>query len=177
MIIAATGARPVKPGIPGIDGANVLGAEYAYLHPEETGRRVCILGAGLVGLELAVYLSMQGREVQVVEMGPGINDGGNFLHAIGLKTELNKRKIGVDFNTKAVEIRPEGVVCAGPDGEKLYAADTVIYAVGQRPESDAALALRFCAPEFYQICDCLSPRNITAATSAAFHTARNIGRL
>ena len=176
VIIAATGARPVKPGIPGIDGANVMGAEQAYLEPEKTGKKVCILGAGLVGLELGIYLSMQGREVQVVEMAPAINDGGNFLHAIGLKAELNKRKVKVDLNTKALEIRPDGVLCAGPEGEKLYAADTVIYAVGQRPESEAALALRFCAPEFYQIGDCLSPRNITAATSAAFHIARDIGR-
>ena len=129
-----------------------------------------------MGLELAIYLAMQGREVQVVEMAPQINDGGNFLHAIGLKAELNKRKVKVDLNTKALEIRPEGVLCAGPEGEQLYEADTVIYAVGQRPESEAALALRFCAPEFYQIGDCLSPRNITAATSAAFHTARDIGR-
>ena len=176
VIIAATGARPIKPPIPGIDGENVLGAEYAYTHTDEVGQNVCILGAGLVGLELAIYLAMLGRSVQVVEMAPEINDGGNFLHAIGLRTELKKRQVQVDLNTKAMEIRPDGVLCRQESGEKFFPADTVIYAVGQRSESEAALALRSCAPEFYQLGDCLSPKNITNATSAAFQIARDIGR-
>ncbi len=177
VIIAATGAKPVKPGIPGIDGRNVESAEYAYLHPETVGDRVCILGAGLVGLELAIYLSMQGKQVQVLELMPQLNDGGNFLHAIGLRAELKKQEVRIAFETKAVEIRGDGVMAEGKDGEVFFPADKVIYAVGQRAESDAAMRLRFCAPEFYQIGDCLSPRNITCAVSEAFHTARNIGRI
>ena len=176
VIIAATGARPVKPPIPGIDRENVLGAEYAYTHTEEVGRSVCILGAGLVGLELGIYLSILGKRVQVVEMAPEINDGGNFLHAIGLRAELKKRQVQVALNTRAMEIRPDGVLCQQKSGEKFFPADTVIYAVGQRPESDAALALRFCAPEFYQLGDCISPKNITNATGAAYQIACDIGR-
>ncbi len=176
VIIAATGARPVKPPIPGIDGGNVLGAEYAYTHTDEVGQDVCILGAGLVGLELAIYLAILGRTVQVVEMAPEINDGGNFLHAIGLRTELDRRRVKVDLNTRAMEIRPDGVLCRQESGDRFFPADTVIYAVGQRSESEAALALRFSAPEFYQLGDCLSPKNITNATGAAFQIARDIGR-
>ena len=176
VIIAATGARPVKPPIPGIDGANVLGAEYAYTHTDEVGQSVCILGAGLVGLELGIYLAILGKHVQVVEMAPEINDGGNFLHAIALRTELKKRQVKVDLNTRAMLIRADGVLCRQESGEKFFPADTVIYAVGQRPESDAALALRYCAPEFYQLGDCISPKNITNATGAAFQIACDIGR-
>ncbi|MBE6996646.1 MAG: FAD-binding protein [Ruminococcaceae bacterium] len=176
VIIAATGARPVKPPIPGIDGANVLGAEYAYTHTDEVGQSVCILGAGLVGLELGIYLAILGKHVQVVEMAPEINDGGNFLHAIALRTELKKRQVKVDLNTRAMLIRADGVLCQQESGEKFFPADTVIYAVGQRPESDAALALRYCAPEFYQLGDCISPKNITNATGAAFQIACDIGR-
>ncbi len=177
VIIAATGARPVKPPIPGIDGKNVLGAEFAYMNTDKVGQNVCILGAGLVGLELGIYLSMLGHKVKVMEMAPQINDGGNFLHAVGLRAELKKQGIEISFNTKAKEIKPEGVVGESAEGEKLFPADTVIYAVGQRPESEAAQALCFCAPEFYQIGDCLSPKNITNATGSAFQIARDIGRI
>lgn len=177
VIIASTGARPVKPNIPGIDGKNVLGAEYAYLHTDEVGENVCILGAGLVGLELGIYLSMLGHKVEVLEMADSINDGGNFLHAVGLRAELKKQKIAVHLNTKAKEITPDGVIGETAEGEKKFAADTVIYAVGQRPMDEAALALRFCAPEFYQIGDCLTPKNITNATGAAYQIARDIGRI
>ena len=177
VIIAATGAKPVKPKIPGIDGKIVESAENAYLHPETLGEKVCILGAGLVGLELAIYLAMQGKQVQVLELMPQLNDGGNFLHAIGLRAELKKRGVKVAYETKAAEIRDGGVLAQSKDGEVFFPADKVIYAVGQKAESEAAMSLCFCAPEFYQIGDCLSPRNITCAVSEAFHTARNIGRI
>ena len=49
--------------------------------PEKTGDRVIILGAGLVGVELGIYLAMQGRKITIIEMLDRINDGGNFQHA------------------------------------------------------------------------------------------------
>ena len=175
VIIAATGARPVKPPIPGIDRDNVMSAELAYVHPEKAGKNVVILGAGLVGIELAIYLCMQGRKATVVEMAPEMNDGGNFLHASGLRVQIRKYGIDVHCSTKAEAISEDGVICTGPEGEIVFPADTVIYAVGQRPVSEEALALNLCAPEFYMLGDCVSPRNITAATSAAFTIARDIG--
>ena len=175
VIIAATGARPVKPPISGIDRNNVMSAELAYIHPEMTGENVVILGAGLVGIELAIYLCMQGRKATVVEMAPEMNDGGNFLHASGLRVQIRKYGIDVRCSTKAEAISEDGVVCTGPEGEIVFPADTVIYAVGQRSVSEEALALNLCAPEFYMLGDCVSPRNITAATSTAFTIARDIG--
>ncbi|NLV50617.1 MAG: FAD-dependent oxidoreductase [Clostridiales bacterium] len=176
VIIASTGAKPIKPDIPGIDGKNVLSAQDAYIDPDKTGKNVLILGAGLVGLELAIYLSMLGRKVTVVEMLGSISDGGNMLHAIGLKVELKKRGVDLHFNTKAVRIDADGVRCENADGEVFFPADTVIYAVGQKPLQEEALALRFCAPEFYQIGDCVAAKNITNATGTAFTVARDIGR-
>ena len=71
VIIAALGAREAVPPIPGIDGANVLGAEEAYMLPGKTGAagsKVIILGGGLVGIELAIFLSSLGRKVTIIEM-------------------------------------------------------------------------------------------------------------
>lgn len=176
VIIAAVGASPVKPDIVGIDGKNVLGAEYAYINPEKTGSRVVILGAGLVGLELGVYLSMLGKKVHVVEMAGEMSDGGNILHAQGLRIELKKRGVEVFLNTKAKKITADGVECESAAGDRFFPSDTVIYAVGQRPRRREALALNFCAPEFYMLGDCVTPANITAATGAAYDISRNIGR-
>ena len=170
VIIAAPGARPVKPRIPGIDGANVCSAEYAYTHAEECGEKVAILGAGLVGIELGIYLAMQGKKVELIEMLDHVSDGGNNLHMKALDVEIKKYKIGVNLSTKAEEITPEGVIGNG----KLFPADTVIYAVGQRPQREAATALYACAPEFYLLGDCVAPANIMSATSAADTIARAI---
>ena len=175
VIIAALGARPVVPKIKGIDGKNVLGAEEAYVKPEKVGQRVAILGGGLVGAELGIFLAQQGRKVTIIEMLDHLNDGGNFMHMIGLELELERCGIGINLNTKAMEIGDKGVLCEGPDGQKLFEADTVIYAVGQRPLYEEASALRTCAPAFYQIGDCNVPKNITAATSAAYTISKDIG--
>ncbi|UWG98939.1 FAD-dependent oxidoreductase [Dehalobacter sp. DCM] len=176
VIIAAVGAQPVKPRIPGIDGANVLSAQDAYTAIDKIGQQVVILGAGLVGIELGLHLISKGKKVHIVEMLDHISDGGNFLHILGLKVEMAKRGLEVSFKTKAKEIKADGVVCETADGEKVFAADTVIYAVGQKPLREEAIALNSCAPEFYQIGDCVAPRNITSATAEGFMIARNIGR-
>lgn len=177
VIIAAMGAVPVVPDISGIDGKNVFGAEYAYKNPEKTGGGIVILGAGLVGLELAVYLSMLGKKVSVVEMAEEISDGGNILHAQGLRVELKKRDIDVFLKTRATLITSDGVLCETETGPRFFQADTVIYAVGQKPRRDEALALKFCAPEFYMLGDCVTPANIMTATGAAYDISRNIGRI
>lgn len=176
VIISALGARPVKPDIAGIDGKNVMAAEEAYIHPEKTGDTVAILGGGLVGVELGIYLAMLGRRVTIIEMLDKISDGGNFLHVLGLKREINRLGIDLHLNTKAKEITELGVHCETAGGDRFFFADTVIYAVGQRPLQEEASALRFCAPEYYQIGDCVAPSNIMNATSTAFTIARDIGR-
>lgn len=176
VIIAALGARPVVPSIPGIGGKNVLGADEAYRNPEKAGRRSVIIGAGLVGLELALYLSMLGKTATVIEMTDKVNDGGNFLHTNALLIQLRQKQIAVDFQTTAKEITDKGVLCLTISAEKHYEADTVIYAVGQQPLQEEALALRRCAPEFHMLGDCVIPGNIAGATGVAYQIALNIGR-
>jgi 2,4-dienoyl-CoA reductase-like NADH-dependent reductase (Old Yellow Enzyme family)/thioredoxin reductase len=178
-IIAALGARPLIPRIPGIDGPNVLSVETAYANPTETGPRVAILGAGLVGIELAIHLGMLGKTVTVIEMLDAVNDGGNNMHAKSLPVQIKKYGITLLLSAKAEKIDKDGVRChmlAEGDREYSVPADSVIYAVGQRPRSEEAVALHDCAPLFWQIGDCVTPKNIMAATSVAHEIARNIGK-
>lgn len=177
VIIAAVGAQPAVPNIPGIEGKNVFGAEDIYLNPDKAGKRVIILGGGLVGLELGIYLSMNGRQVTVLEMLPEPSLGKTGMHAPALMVELGRRKIDLRTNTSVKEITTSGVVADGPDGQFTIDADTVIYAVGQRPLREEAIAFSSCAGEFYQIGDCLAPESIMSATQAAYTIAKDIGRI
>ena len=64
-----------------------------------------------------------------------------------------------------------------PEGEQLLLeADTVVYAVGQRPLQDEAMAWSLLAPEYHMIGDCTAPRNILAATQEAHTIALNLGK-
>ena len=185
VILAALGARPIKPNIPGIDGPNVLGAEELYYDPEKAGKNVVILGGGLVG-----------RKCTVVEMLPDLNAGGNNLHALAVYWQMRKYGIHATTGTKALEITDKGVLCEyvgttpseksvfdmpkiypdGQSGTHLYEADTVVYAVGQRPLTAEAVTLRDCAPEFAAIGDCVVSKDIWTATRTAYYIARDIGR-
>jgi len=176
VIIAALGAQPVKPRISGIDNAHVMCAQDAYSAVDKIGDKVVIIGAGLVGVELGLHLIANGKKVEIIEATDHVNDGGNFLHMLGLKVEIKKRGLIINFNTKVKEIKANGVICEDEGAEKLFGADTIIYAVGQKPRRDETIALNFCAPEFYLIGDCITPRDITSANTEAFMTARNIGR-
>jgi NADPH-dependent 2,4-dienoyl-CoA reductase/sulfur reductase-like enzyme len=173
-IICSIGSQPIVPEIPGIE--NAVSAEEIFWDMDKAGKKVVIIGAGLAGCELGIYLAMNGRKVEIVEMTDHISDGGNFLHAQSIGTYLRKYGIPIGFFTKAVEVRGNGLVCEGPEGVKTIEADTVVYAVGQRPLQEQAFTLSSCAPWFYQIGDCNEPRNMEAATKAAFTIAHDIGR-
>ena len=147
-IICCIGAVASVPPIPGIDGKNVMSAEDAYRNPEKTGDSIVILGGGLVGTELSVFLGMQGKKCTILEMAPELNYGGNILQGQALALQYPKYGIEIHTGTRAVEVNGEGVI-GEKDGEKtLYKADTVITAMGMKPLRDEALALRQCAPEF-----------------------------
>ncbi|UWG97785.1 FAD-dependent oxidoreductase [Dehalobacter sp. DCM] len=209
VIIAAFGARPIVPKIPGIDGKNVLDAEYAYMHAEEVGDKVMVLGGGLSGIELAIYLSGLGKKVSIMEMANSLNFSGNVIHSMAIQNEIKRYGIEIITSTKAAEINERGVIgefvgdnfsiaplsetikrgilqsviTAGKMDEslevgsqKLYEADTVLYALGMIPLRDEANALRNCAPLYFQIGDCVEPMNVNAANATAYTIARDIGR-
>ena len=87
-----------------------------------------------------------------------------------------QKHIPIHFNTRAVEITDRGVKCLTKDGEIFFNADTVVHAVGMRPQQEAALSFARCAPVFHMIGDCRRAANILHATSTAHTAAKYIGR-
>jgi len=194
VIIASLGAQPIVPNIPGIEKASM--AEDIYIDPAKAGNRVVIIGGGLVGLELGVFLAQLGRKVEIVEMLPStlasvgdgstsemisnpviLEAGANVVHGIALSEEMKKLpNLRLTVSAKALDIIMGGITVECKAGKRFIEADTVVCAVGQRPLSDEAVALYDCAPEFYQIGDCLTPKDILTATQTAYQIARDIGR-
>jgi len=175
-VICALGAEAVKPPIPGIGGSQVRSAVEVFADPGLVGKRVLILGAGLAGTELAIYLSILGKSPELVEMGPALNDGGNSCHGIAVTDMLMQHKIPLHLNTRAMEITETGVRCLGPEGERFFEADSVVYAAGMVPRSEAALALWDTAPGFHMVGDCLRSASVLNATGTAYTAARFLGR-
>jgi pyruvate/2-oxoglutarate dehydrogenase complex dihydrolipoamide dehydrogenase (E3) component len=195
VIIAALGARPVVPPVKGIDGSNVFLAEDIYIDPSKAGKSAVIMGGGLVGLELGVFLARLGCRVAVVEMLPEtiatrreapvserigssltLENGTNIVHGVALAQEIKKLpNMSILASTKVMEIDGAGCVVRDESGERRLDAEAVICAVGMRPLAEEGAAFYDCAPEFHQIGDCVTPRNILAATQTAYKIAFDIG--
>jgi len=175
VIIAAIGSKPFVPGIPGIDGRNVIGAEELFASPGKAGEKIVILGGGLVGSELAVYMGDLGHDVTILEMLPSLNAGDNSIQGQAIGIEVARLGIKLALSTKAVEVNENGVLGNAIEGQKFFKADTVVCALGRLPLWADAEELRFCAPEFYQLGDCLAAKNIYEATRLAHQIALDLG--
>ena len=174
-VIAAIGSDPAIPPIPGVDGKNVLGAVEAYTRGDELTGKTVILGGGLVGLELGIYLKNMDKDVVVVEMLDKLNCGDNSVHEVGVLAEIERNGLETHTSTRAVKIDENGVTCEGPDGEVFFPADQVVIAAGLKGRQKEAAAFAQAAPLFYQIGDCLTATNIYEANRLGFNAAWDLG--
>ncbi len=170
-VIVAAGAAPVVPRIPGIDGENVIYATDAYYHPEKVGKRVVIIGGGQVGCEVGASLASDGHSVRVIEMTDTLASEDNRMHRGGLMWLWDQHDIKGFVNTKVVEVTKDGVRASSPDGEQLFEADTVIYAVGLKPRQEVYQELRKYCYDTVSCGDCVKSGKIVDAVTAAWNTA------
>ncbi len=125
--------------------------------------------------ELAIYMGDLGYDVTILEMLPSLNAGDNTLQGQAISLEIVRLATKLALGTKAVEINKKGVMGENVEGRKLFEADTVVCALGRIPLWSDVEELRFCAPEFYQLGDCLAAKNIYEATRTAHHIALDLG--
>ena len=174
VLLVAVGASPVVPPIPGIDGMGVIVANDLYQKRDRMGRKVAILGGGLVGCETAVHLSREGHDVTVVEMLEELCPDANGRHRPLLLAELEKT-VKCRTGLRGARVETNGLVCTDKDGNEVFIeADTVVVAVGQSAKRDVVDTLRDCAPEVYEIGDCVKPAQVTQAVFRGHFAALDI---
>jgi 2,4-dienoyl-CoA reductase (NADPH2) len=60
VVFVATGSKPIKPPIPGIDRENVFWANDVFSGDAPVGKNSVIIGGGATGVELAIYIAKYG---------------------------------------------------------------------------------------------------------------------
>jgi len=174
VIIAALGAEPIIPDLPGIENSNVVLVGQLQTAGEPIGQKVVVVGGGLVGCEEGLHLAMQGKDVTILETKDGLAKDASFLHWKALMLELEKY-VQTVTNTTCTRITDGGVCAtAADDTEKFYPADTVLIAVGYRAKTAEAEKLRNCAPDFIAVGDCVKPRKIMEAVHGGYYAGLNL---
>ncbi|MFE9622361.1 FAD-dependent oxidoreductase [Streptomyces sp. NPDC006527] len=148
-LVIATGARPIRPDMPGADAEGVHGVqtlddgqELLDTLTRARERRAVVVGAGYIGVEMAEALINRGFEVTVVNRGSEPMstldpDMGRLVHTamegLGITmvndAEVTELPAGEDGRVRAV-------VAEGAE----YPADVVVLGIGVRPESTLAEA-------------------------------------
>ena len=173
VLICAVGAEPIIPPLPGIGLPHVRFLQELRRQTPRFGKRVVILGGGLVGCETAVHLVQQGHEVTVVEMRDDFAADATLWHKQAIRTQL-QGKADLRLNTRAKAITEEGVVAECGGEELILPADTVFCAVGLRPRHSVREELRQAAPLFLPIGDCMQPGQMFHALSQGHFTGRDL---
>ncbi|MGP4007847.1 FAD-dependent oxidoreductase [Streptomyces sp. 4N124] len=146
-LVIATGARPIRPDMPGVDAPGVHGVQtlddgQALIDTlaRTRGRRAVVVGAGYIGVEMAEALINRGYEVTVVNRGSEPMstldpDMGRLVHeameGLGITmvndAEVTKILTGEDGRVRAVATEAAE-----------YPADVVVLGIGVRPETTLA---------------------------------------
>ena len=163
----------LRPPIKGMDLPHVIMAIDAELHPEKLGKKVAIMGGGLVGGEAAVSFHHEGKECSIIEMKSKIAGEVNSFYRGGLMPEIEKAATCY-ADTKVKEIVPEGVLCEKDGKEFVIEADSVVCALGFRAPYDKVDALCDKVDEYYIIGDCKNVGQIYHATNQAYYAAMRL---
>lgn len=131
--IIATGSSPVRLPIPGAESEMVL-TSTDVLNLKELPESICVIGGGVIGLEMACYLRKFGVEVTVLEYAPNILP--NFDEDISkrLKQMLTRQGIRIETSAQVTAIDDEGFVTFEKKDQKYeVVCDKVLMAVGRKP--------------------------------------------
>lgn len=177
VVISATGSSPVRPRIPGADGANVCFAVDALMNSEKVGQNVVVIGGGEVGVETGMYLAKQGKNVTVLEMRPELAADSTLIHYRAVfKAAWEKiPTFHAIVNAAAAEITEDRVFYCDEEGElRDIPADTVILSVGMKANLDEALTFQNAGKRFFMVGDCRKPGTIEKCNRSAYAVASQI---
>lgn len=136
-VILASGSTPFVPPIPGIERAieswNVLAESQK---PE--GKRITIIGGGVVGCETALTLLQTNNKITILEMLPSLANGQEASHRMRDLEELKMGGVNAQTSAAVKKIEANGVFYQDKDGNMQFVEDDLlITATGQRPAGSA----------------------------------------
>jgi len=176
VVIVATGAVPAEPNVPGATRNHVVQATDIIQSQVEAKGRVVVIGGLILGMEMAVWLAEQGKEVSLVSRSRlgGRKEWEEKFTYKTLVRQLVELRVPLYLNTSVLEITDGAVVIALGDEVFSLPADTVVLAVGAQPDNKLAQELEGVVPEVHMIGDCVDPRDAATATYEAARLALKI---
>jgi len=176
VVVVATGASPQSLDVPGVDGKNVVQANDVIMGKVTLGERVVVIGGRMVGMEVADLLAEQGKKVYLVTKNKLGEDGMALERNVyrALRDRLIEHGVHLFPDSPVHDIRENGVYIEYQRELVSLKADTVVLAVGAKPENELAEELRDAGFVVHMIGDCVQARDARAAVMEGAEIGREI---
>ncbi len=144
-------------------------------HYMPIGKRVTILGGGLVGVELAEFLVDRGRVVTVLDAGATL--AAEMAHPRRWRVLNDLREHGAELVAEAevLEVTSMQVRYRQNDIDRAVDADCVVVASGLVGDESVAQRLRAAGVDPVTIGDCTGVGYLEGAIREGFHAGRAVG--
>ena len=135
-IIIATGSDSKLIPVPGIDSPSVLDST-GLLQLDTLPKRLCIIGAGVIGMEFASVFNRFGSEVTVIEFLKECLPALDSDIAKRLRKQMEKEGISFNMQCGVKQIANGEVFFENKKGQmESVAADVVLVATGRKPRTE-----------------------------------------
>lgn len=138
------------------------------------GQQVCIVGGGLVGVELAEFLAQRGRQVSVVEEGALFGVELPLVRRWRVLDELKQLGVVMINNAQVVCINDKSLLLRIDTAEVDITADTVILACGARGDLTLADKCQSLGYDVRSVGDCAGLAYIEGAIRSGNEAGRAV---
>ena len=141
-VIIATGSAPIELSFAKFDGKFIIDNAGA-LELAGVPKRLGVIGAGVIGLELGSVWKRLGSDVTILEALPDFLAAADVDIAKAAAREFAKQGLKIELGAKLLRAEIKGsevhLTYAGKDGEKSLVVDKLLVAVGRRAWTDGVL--------------------------------------
>lgn len=175
-VIVATGSNPLVLPIPGINDTGVIHAGDLLDGKAAVGKKVLVVGGGMVGCEVADFLGELGHEVSVIELRDQLGPDVIPEHRKFLMKDFDTYKVQGVTGAKVAQFFTDGVSYTLADGTegRLEGFDNVVLAMGYRNNDTISEEIKKIVAETYVIGDAVKARKALDATAEGLNAALEI---
>lgn len=176
-IILATGSTPLILPIPGLQDCGFVTAQDMLVGKAAVGKRVLVVGGGMVGCEAAEYLAERGHEVGIIEMKDVIAADVMPENRRVMFDTFERHHVTLRAGAKVGHFYPDGVDYTLADGTvgSMRGYDNVVLAMGSRSNAALKETAERIAPQVLVIGEAAkAPGNAVHATGDALDAALQI---
>ena len=175
-IIIAIGGSPIEIKLQGMEKKPVYRAHDVLDGKSNPEGTVCVIGGGLVGLEVADDIATSGNIVKVIEMKEQAGADLGSLRKIAVMQKMNKLNVEIITKATCIGVEDTGIVVEIEGEKKVINCNSIVIAVGAKSNNSSDI-VAICEDKkipYHIIGDAKKARRAINAIEEGFNVARNL---